>query len=933
MFSGTGGADVGTHRTQSSLGGAQNQNEVGLSMQLLVSRRTERSSILLNQVLGANNGLYDAGQINLAYTTPQYIFAYGPVNGPSDTQLSSGSFNRGFTLGIPHGADELDFIAARTTGLNNEGFRVGGIRHTKAFSKGLLLSESAYLAKGDQSGGSDSVLDLALGRYRAGQTLRGEAALTHTQGLFGVPNGTRLAYAVHADLSGARASTSFAYTTIPVGYVALGQIQYAQNSVTLTSRRNLGDRGALTFDYGDLRSDINDQISRTTHDTVNLNLRLSRSVNLQSLINFARNSSADSTTLERDGGLSLSEQLRGFNLTQTAQASTITANNGSGASTQSQFAFGVTHPLLRGFLSLQSNVGRLSGGGGLTIQNENFASFSKPLGRKTDLGVSFDVEKTQTSGGSATSSYVAQTFVADVLRRISSVVSVRVTYGRTHQTGIGGGSAHYVNVDFVGPLAFGAAARYSGRANPNLPSVIQGHVYLQDAPSSYGLVGNRGIPNALITLDGGTTQRTDGTGAFEFRFVHPGNHTLTLATGTLPAGVIADAGSQNFIVQGGQVAIVDFGAGSFAGVGGRVLVQTGGSAIGLAGAGLVVDGNQRAYTAADGSYQIGHLSPGKHTIELIPDSLPASVSNQGQTQKSIDVSQGVITPLDWLLAGLGSIKGVVLYTADSGFGDLKGARNVYVVAEPGEHAAISDDDGSFIIDNLPPGQYTLSLDSDTLPDGQAVIQGPEGPVSVTGDEAVEGMVFKIGAAAKQVILTYSGGSKAAVTASFSPEKAPPGALVDLIASTDQRHPKSVLAQSDVFGNFPLHHDAKRNLWIARVAVPSLQNGDYAVHIDVRGERSGGADASLSVDNRIPLVYARAFPRDAKPGQIVRVTARVLGAVSAGDTIYFEDGNRVKLPAPIGHIFGFTLRIGSGGLPYRGFILNRRGERIPIVVAP
>ena len=37
-----------------------------------------------------------------------------------------------------------------------------------------------------------------------------------------------------------------------------------------------------------------------------------------------------------------------------------------------------------------------------------------------------------------------------------------------------------------------------------------------------------------------------------------------------------------------------------------------------------------------------------------------------------------------------------------------GVPNVYVVAEPGEHAAINEDDGSYIIDNLPPGDYTVS---------------------------------------------------------------------------------------------------------------------------------------------------------------------------------------------------------------------------------
>ena len=66
-------------------------------------------------------------------------------------------------------------------------------------------------------------------------------------------------------------------------------------------------------------------------------------------------------------------------------------------------------------------------------------------------------------------------------------------------------------------------------------------------------------------------------------------------------------------------------------------------------------------------------------------------------------------------------------------------RQVYVVAEPGEHAVITDDDGAFLLDNLPPGKYTLSVDGDTLPDGLSVLSGPEGALALEGGATLSGL--------------------------------------------------------------------------------------------------------------------------------------------------------------------------------------------------
>jgi len=89
-------------------------------------------------------------------------------------------------------------------------------------------------------------------------------------------------------------------------------------------------------------------------------------------------------------------------------------------------------------------------------------------------------------------------------------------------------------------------------ANPNLPAIVRGHVYFQDSPMDYSLVGQRGIPNALVILDSGVSERTDASGSFEFHFVSPGRHTLAIEPGTLPAGLIPDAGAHVFDIRGSQ---------------------------------------------------------------------------------------------------------------------------------------------------------------------------------------------------------------------------------------------------------------------------------------------------------------------------------------------------------------------------------------------
>lgn len=936
IFSGTGAVAAGANRIQSSGTSAQQSNQAQLSMQLQVSRRTERTSIVVQQAFGLSSTSSNLSQIQIGYNTPQYMLNFGPVSGPNDTQLSSGAFNRGITVGVPRGSEETDVILARSVGINSEGYAIGGLRHTKMYQSGIAISQTLYLARGDRSGGRDTVFDLAFNRYRAGKTLHGEVAYAQTQGLTGVPDGARVAWALQATFAGLKSSQSFGYTSIPNGYVSLGQIQFAQQTAQATLRRNVGRSGSMTLDLGSQESSIGaGQTSHTVRQTLNLNVPVSQSLNVQAIEGTSVVSGGGQTSIQRQGGLSLGELIHGFSLGETVQGTTVAGSTGT--SSQVQYSGSLAHMLFGGYATVQTLIGRMLTAGSFTRQTENLVSFSRPIGRKADVSISAQSLNTLThldatdlfaSSDAVTTSTTAQ---VSLLRRISPVVAFRVNAGRTHQSGQLGGSSSFVNVQIVGPLSIGSAARYGGRIDPNLPAVIQGHVFYSDLSAGYGLAGNRGLANVLVILDGGLSERTDGTGAFEFRFVKPGQHAVGLASGTLPVGMIADQGSQLVTVQGGQIANIDFAAGMFAGVGGHVTM--GASGVPVKGVGVSVDGLQQSFSGADGTYQIGHLTPGKHTVALMVDSLPAALAPAGEARQTIDVPQTGIATVNWTLAGLGGIEGTVLFTADSGFGDLAGAKDVYVVADPGQHAAITGPDGHFLIDNLPAGEYTLSVDQDTLPDGQAIIQSPDGPVTVPSGETVQGITFKVGPAAKQVVFTFSGAKTAVVNADFKPDRVPPGALVDLVVTTDQKHPKSVIAQGDFFGTMVLHFDAGRKAWVGQLGVsPTLASGDYAVHVTVKGDRDGSADTTLTVNNSLPLIYARGLPANAKAGQEVRVVARVLADVRGGERLVFEDGQSIVLPAPRAHIVSFSVRV-PHALPYRALLFTRKGERLPFLVAP
>ncbi|MDQ6929224.1 MAG: hypothetical protein M3126_00980 [Candidatus Eremiobacteraeota bacterium] len=916
QLSAIGGLALGLHRSKSAAF-ATNQNQVAVSMLLSMSRRTAQTSLTIEDAVGTLNNATTVGQLVLGYSTPKYSVSYGPVVGPSETQLAiGGAFSRGVTLTLPRLNGELDLIAASSTSASGEGFRSLGLRRIVRLRGGSQLSSAIIDSFGNQ-GGRNTVFDLSLVRYRAGASYRAEAAYGTSRGIPGQPDGGHIAGAFHADFANPRSFTSLNLLVVPEGFTTLGSAQFRQRMAELSYRRELGRFGGVNLDLQDNRSGTAAQPVHATQSNLTWNVPFSFG-SLLALAGFNRNDTAGSVTVTQTRGFALSEAVKRFALTQTVQSATATSR--AGRAMQSVAGFTVGHSVGRGYLFGGETFGRSQSLGALTTQNQLQLGFTMPVGRKATFGISSESQSTTTSG----TLIRQQTLTFDVQRRISNLFTVHVSGGRAMQQGIGGGSGSFFNIDLTGPLGIGGNARYSGRPNPNLPAIVRGHVYFQDSPIDFALAGQRGIPNALVILDSGVSERTDASGSFEFHFVPPGRHTLAIEPGTLPSGLIPDEGAHVFDIHGGQIGTFDFSAGAFAGLSGHL---TSGGA-GLSNVTIAVDGLARTVTDSSGRYQIGRLLPGTHTVAVVTESLPADVQLDGAPARQITIAQGALSQMDFVAKGLGAIKGTVLVSAGLGASELSGAKDVYVVASPGDHAAITDPDGAFELDNLPLGTYTLTVDPQTIPDDQSVIESPEGPFIVTGADPVSGLIFKLGRRAKEVVFSFSGSKHADVTAVLSPDHAPPGALVDVAVTTSERDARAVSASSDLLGKVALRR-VSEGRYAGTFLVPRLPGGDVPLHVAVGGKSTGSTDALLTVDPKIPLVYTRLSPAHPRPGSLAKVTAKILADV-AGQKIVFADGYTVTLPPGRGRLFSFEVRIWSHGLPYPGTISTRHGA-VPIVL--
>jgi len=900
-------------------GATQANTSVGLYAEL--KRRTANATADVRLPLGLSMTGAQFGAVLMTYSTPHYALQYGsqPIN--LFGQVPLGSTLRGPALVLPQPSGDLTLYEGAAFGVGLEGVHVTGVRMRRLAGNDLFELGVVRNAYAPQTGTATTAI-AGYATSHGNAAFVGELADQTRNG----PDGHRHGFATQwrMDLGGVGTGWTLVYRHVSDGFLA-----YGSGELNADDFEDVGFRAATA------------------------------AKNFSTDLTFEKTGTGDAILQSRRSSMSYGGTLGATNYQLTLQESRQAGAQPVQWNGGAQFQYGI--PLSRGFVLLGAQLGRSTVDGsaptGLSLftgqiqrqfgdyalqfstqsqrQSNAFAGVSRlqtqafgvnrTFGR-TGLGYTYTVSTTRSPYADA----VQRTPQIAISRQISPALSVQVSVGtqslEDRLNPDNSGRTRLFNVVINAPFAFGNGA-VQGRIDPRLPAIIAGRV-LSDLGDNLAVAGLAagGIGNVVVVLDGGEVQRTDLDGNFQFSFVHPGQHQLRLESASLPRGLTADQPIVTLNVEGGQTGQVYFRVGNFGGVSGHVFGRdSNGGQVPLRNVLVRVDGSAYSQTDQDGAYGFGRLSPGAHTVAIVDNTVPAFASfTKDQESQKIDVRNGQIAALDFVAQPLGSIAGFVRYDAGLGEPYVGGVSNAYVVAEPGEHAAITNDDGSFVIDNLPPGAYQVSVDPETVADDVAPLGDPLA-VTLNGNDKYEGAAFVVGHKVKSVVFSFLGGGASAATVRLDDSRLPPGGTttVSYVAPPGIKD-----ASVKVFDRvFALTYDAKRSVWRGTIEVPKdAKAAPYDVTASAIGI-SSVATATLTVDPKVPIAILQVTPANVAPGQYASVRARFLVDVRAGDTIAWSDGTTTVLGKPVaGRVFTFTLRISLR--PLYGTLLTRHA-RLPI----
>jgi hypothetical protein len=304
----------------------------------------------------------------------------------------------------------------------------------------------------------------------------------------------------------------------------------------------------------------------------------------------------------------------------------------------------------------------------------------------------------------------------------------------------------------------------------------------------------------------------------------------------------------------------------------------------------------------------------------------ASIATSALMQNVL-VRSGEIATLDFTAQPLGSIAGFAVFDPSLAPAHAGGAYNAYVVAEPGDYAAIANEDGSFLLDNLPAGTYTVDVDPETVPEDTGNAGGAQ-TITVGPGQSVSGIRFVIGRRLKNIVFSLKASESSAASIALSESVLPPGGATGISVDPGTRA-KRVTAT--VFGKtFALAYDKGRQRWIGTIDVPlTASAGSTSVIADIEAAQKSTTSADLKIDPSVPLATFTMTPRHPARGQYALVRARFLADVHPGTTIRWLDGQVTKLSRPItGRVYQFTVKISEQ--PLHGQLLTSLGE-LPITL--
>jgi hypothetical protein len=922
---------------------SQTAADVGAGFTADVSRRTATTMTDLKIPFGFSaNGESVAGVPQFLYSTPKYSLGYGAQQLLALGQLQLGQTLRGFSFILPQRYGQATFYEGPALGPSQETDKLFGVLDQQV--RGRALYEGGFTYADGPLIGKTKMLEFGTAMALHNLSLIAEGAWQTRSGGDGSPHG--VAAQIRLDDQGANGGCSTSLRGVPDQFVTFsaGEIysdRYADFSchsarVPVFFDANYEKTGDSVFGVTEQR------VETISYAPTPKFGGLSYSFTRQDA------NSAGEIVWSNLGTVSLATQF----LHTTALI---------GGQFQHSFDDGATNNTQSILASLRRPISHtLSIGvtGQIQKSTQTSAAFT-PFGgfgptAGLQRGISFDVAQqwkkttvqlgeTITQTVSDTSDAIQRTPLINLTRRISPVISVTTSLGyqilHDRLNPASDGRSRVFAIALTAPFTYGNTS-ITGRVDPRLPATISGKVTIagsnatgSGANSNFATFGNSGggVGNVLVTLDNKYVQRTDVSGDFQFSFISPGQHQVTIDNSSIPPGFTASNPVQTITVQGGQAATVSFAIGTFGGILGHVYgTDPNGNPMPLSNVQLRVDGGTYAQTDQSGAFGFGGLSAGQHVVTVIPQSIPASADFAAEDLvRKVSVSDGRYATLDFHAQLLGSIAGTIVYAKDMDKQAGLGVLNAYVVAEPGEHAAIDEDDGSFIIDNLAAGDYTISVDPETIKAGLGA--APDSvTVHLAPGEHYSGIQFLVGQFEKKVVFSIlSGGSAAPApavpTMRLSETRLPPRGTTT-VAISAPADAKDVSATA--FGKrVALAYDKELEKWLGEVEVPERTSaGQYPVDGSIAGT-AVSPNATLTVDPKLPLVIVQFLSHTNAVGQTATIRARFLVDVHAGDKITWEDGTQTVLGKPVsGRVFTFQKLLTL--LPLHGLLLTPKGP-IPI----
>lgn len=893
-----------------------------------IERRTATTSLQIGVPAGVTLRRSNLGQVQAGYYTPKFGLIYGGQPLALLGGVPLGQTLLGFAGVVPlHGGD-LTFFTGPAYGPSAATYDVAGFRGR------MLLRETLLEFGADRARAHDgsTVSALLLGAARNSGFLSQSLEAAFERGKGGADAPSRgYSYQYQAAYGSGALYGTLTARRITDGFISFGSGALQADDFVSGSVRAATGNSTLDVDESFESAGSGDTAMSSRRGAFTFTHQFPQA-GVETMLSFSDQRRRSTLGVDWTGGVSLQT---GFTMWGSSAA--------LGAQLQrATLDYGNPIGLMTYTAEIQRQFGSLNGtaayqsvrqtGDAPGLQGLGMLAITRTFG-STALTFGFDREHVINS----LENVVQSSPTVTLAQRVSAVASVALTYGEQRTQDLtnpsAGGRNRIFSIQLAAPFALGNGA-VQGRVNPRLPATIAGMVLNDSGTNQYGFasaVGN-GVGNVVVVLDDKDVQRTDLSGRYQFNFVAPGPHEVRLESSSLPRGVTVDQPYASVVVLGGQQAEVTFRIGTYGAIAGHVTGRDGnGASMPLENVALQLDGAAYARTDAFGAYSFGRLAAGTHSIAVQESSLPASVyfAKSIETQKVI-VRNGEVTTLDFDASPLGSVAGMVTFDKSLAPGYRGGVDNAYVVAEPGDYAAITNADGSFLLDDLPAGTYSLDLDPETVPDGTGNISGPIS-VSLGGDEHKEGVAFTVGKKIKAVVFSFKTTQLAEATMSVSEPALPPlgSAQVDVVAGEPAR---SVVV--DVSGtHFPLAYDPRRARWSGTIVVPrSAPPGVLTISADVRAATKDGntsASAALTVDPSLALASFKMTPAKPVTGQYVTVHARFLLPVQPGDSIRWLDGQVTKLERPVvGRIYVFTVKISEPRM--RGILLTRQGQ-LPIIL--